>query len=71
MRAVFLAREMGLEAYGIASDRHNYGQAMKYYRWREIAARNKDFLFAKIIKPEPTYLGEELPVFGDGTITDD
>jgi vancomycin permeability regulator SanA len=71
MRAVFLAREMGLEAYGIASDKHDYGHAMKFYTVREIAARNKDFLWAKIIKPEPTYLGDSIPVFGDGRATDD
>ena len=71
MRAVFLAREMGLEAYGIASDKHDYGQAMKFYQVREIAARNKDFIWAKIIKPEPTYLGDVIPVFGDGRATDD
>ncbi|MDD2234278.1 MAG: ElyC/SanA/YdcF family protein [Desulfitobacteriaceae bacterium] len=71
MRAVFLAREMGLEAYGIASDKHDYGQAMKFYKVREIAARNKDFIWAKIIKPEPTFLGDAIPVFGDGRATDD
>ncbi|TGE33463.1 hypothetical protein E4K68_07930 [Desulfosporosinus sp. Sb-LF] len=71
MRAVFLAREMGLEAYGIASDKHDYGQAMKFYKVREIAARNKDFIWAKIIKPKPTYLGDSIPVFGDGRATDD
>ena len=70
-RAVFLAREMGLEGYGIASDKHDYGQAMKYYNVREIAARNKDFIWAKIIKPRPTYLGNAIPVFGDGRATDD
>lgn len=71
MRAVFLAREMGLEAYGIASDKHDYGQAMTFYKVREIAARNKDFILAKIIKPKPTYLGDTIPVFGDGRATDD
>lgn len=70
-RAVFLAREMGLEAYGISSDRHDYGQAMTFYRLREIAARNKDFIWAKIIKPKPTFLGDVIPVFGDGGATDD
>lgn len=71
MRAVFLARELGLEAYGIPSDRHDYGQAMKMYQLREIAARNKDFLWAKLLKPKPTFLGETIPVFGDGRATDD
>lgn len=71
MRAVFLAREMGLEAYGVASDKHDYGQVMAYYKVREIAARNKDFLWAKVIKPKPTFLGDAIPVFGDGSATND
>ena len=70
-RAVFVARELGLEAYGVASDKRDYGQAMVMYNLREIAARNKDFLWAKILKPEPTFLGESISVFGDGKATDD
>lgn len=71
MRAVFIARELGIEAYGVASDIHDYGPVMGQYKIREIAARNKDFLWAKFIKPKPTYLGETIPVFGDGKVTDD
>jgi len=70
-RAVFIARELGLEAYGVASDKHDYGQVMAAYGVREMAARNKDFWLAKVIKPEPTFLGEAIPVFGDGGATDD
>jgi hypothetical protein len=36
-----------------------------------ITARNKDFLTAKIIKPKPTFLGNTIPVFGDGRTTND
>lgn len=71
MRAVFIARELGIEAYGVASDLHDYGQVMGQYKIREIAARNKDFLMAKFVKPKPTFLGEAIPVFGDGRVTDD
>ena len=71
MRAVFDARELGLEAYGVASDLHDYGQVVDMYEIREIVARNKDFLWAKIIKPKPTFLGDSIPVFGDGKATDD
>ncbi|AFQ42809.1 SanA/YdcF family protein [Desulfosporosinus meridiei] len=70
-RAVFVARAMGLEAYGVSSDRHDYGEAMIMYNLREIAARNKDFLWAKVIKPDPTFLGDSIPVIGDGKVTDD
>ncbi|MDR3600788.1 MAG: ElyC/SanA/YdcF family protein [Desulfosporosinus sp.] len=71
MRAVFIARELGLEAYGVASDLQDYGPVMYQYKAREIAARNKDFLMVKIFKPKPTFLGEVIPVFGDGRATDD
>lgn len=69
-RAVFVARELGLEAYGVSSDVRYY-LVMEQYKLREIAARNKDFFLAKILKPEPTFLGEEIPVSGDGRATHD
>ena len=37
---------------------------------REIIARNKDFIKC-ILKPEPTYLGDTIPVSGNGDITND
>lgn len=70
MRAVYVARALGMEAYGVATDRRDY-RAMELYKLREIAARNKDFLWVKVIKPKPTFLGDEIPVFGDGKATDD
>lgn len=71
MRAVFIGRELGLEAYGVPADKHIYYMVMLKSNLREIAARNKDFLTAKIIKPLPKYLGEVIPVTGDGRITQD
>lgn len=70
MRAVYVARELGMEAYGIPSDLRYY-LVMEQYKLREIAARNKDFFLAKVIKPKPTFLGEEIPVSGDGRVTHD
>lgn len=68
-RALFIAEKLGVEAYGVASDYHTYyGQAMRDFR--EILARNKDFLMT-IFKPEPTYLGEAIPVSGNGDLTND
>jgi SanA protein len=69
-RAIFTARQLGLEAYGVASDLNGYGQIMKAYRLREALARAKDFFLAKI-EPKPTFLGEPIPVTGDGRVTDD
>ncbi len=70
LRAIFIARALGLEAYGVTSDLHDYGPAMTGYELRETVARNKDF-WLTIFKPQPTFLGEAIPVFGDGGATDD
>lgn len=70
-RAVFIARELGLEACGVVSDLHDYGEVMKMYKLRETAARNKDFFLARFLKPKPTFLGEAIPIGGDGRATDD
>ncbi len=68
-RAIYNARALGLDAYGVASDPRTYvGQT--YRDIREILARNKDFIYS-VIKPEPTYLGEAIPVSGNGDVTND
>jgi len=68
-RALFIADKLGLEAYGVkAEPKEYYGDA--YREIREVIARIKDF-FKVIIKPKPTYLGETIPVTGDGDITND
>lgn len=69
-RAVFLARSMGLEAQGVACDRYKTKRQL-YYDVREFAARVKDFFLAKVFKPEPKYLGDELPISGSGIVTHD
>ena len=68
-RAIYDARALGLEAYGVASNPRSYGGQL-YRDIREILARNKDFIYS-IIKPEPTYLGEAIPVQGNGNLTND
>ena len=68
-RAVYDARALGLDAYGVASDPRSYAGQI-YRDIREILARNKDFIYS-IIKPEPTYLGEPIPVNGNGNLTND
>jgi len=68
-RALYVADKLGLEAYGVASNPRDYiGQRNRDLR--EILARVKDFLYV-IVKPEPTYLGESIPVGGNGDITND
>ena len=68
-RALHIANELGIEAYGVASDPRQYVGAT-YREIREILARNKDFVQC-VFKPEPTYLGEVIPVFGNGNVTND
>ena len=68
-RALYIANSLGLEAYGVGADPRQYVGAI-YREAREILARNKDFVKC-IFKPEPTYLGETIPVSGNGDVTND
>lgn len=66
-RAVFIANKLGIEAYGVASDYQTFGG--QFGRdCREVLARVKDS-FTVVLKPKPTYLGEYIPISGDGTAT--
>ncbi len=66
-RALYIAEKLGLEAYGVASDPRQYsGQEIRDLR--EVLARVKDF-FNVIIEPKPTFLGESIPVSGNGDLT--
>lgn len=68
-RALYIAEQLGVEAYGVAADYHSYaGQTVRDVR--EVLARVKDF-GTTIIKPEPTYLGEFIDIHGDGNVTND
>lgn len=68
-RALYIAQRLGLEAWGVASDYRTYaGQPVR--EAREILARVKD-LGSTIFWPEPTYLGEAIPVNGNGDVTND
>ncbi len=68
-RAIYIAHKLGIEAYGVPADYHIYaGQSVRDAR--EILARYKDF-FSTIFKPEPTYLGDIIPISGDGDNTND
>lgn len=68
-RALYIANQLGIEAYGVGADPRQYVGAT-YREIREILARNKDFIKC-IFKPEPTYLGDTIPVSGNGDITND
>jgi len=68
-RALYIADKLDINAYGINSDPRQYSGQL-FREIREVLARNKDFINC-VIKPEPTYLGESIPVSGDGDITND
>lgn len=66
-RALYVAKEMGMDAYGISADLRPY-RAQTVRELREVVARVKDFAFSKW-KPAPTYLGEPVDLRGDGDST--
>ncbi len=68
-RSLYIADMLGVPAHGVSADLNRYpGQAVRSAR--EVLARVKDF-FTGIIKPNPKYLGEAIPVSGNGDITND
>ena len=68
-RALYIANRLGIEAYGVGSDPRQYVGATAR-EIREILARNKDFV-KSMFKLKPTYLGEKIPINGNGDITND
>lgn len=68
-RALYAANCLGLEAYGVGADPRQYSGAT-FRELREILARDKDFIKC-IFKPKPTYLGDTIPVSGNGDVTND
>ena len=68
-RAVYIGNALEMETYGVASAKVDYyGQTKRDFR--EFLARNKDFVKC-IFKPHSTYLGDTIPVSGNGDITND
>ena len=68
-RSIHIARSLGIEAYGVDADLVGYGNG-NGREFREVLARVKD-TFTCIFKPEPTYLGEQIPIWGNGNLTHD
>ncbi len=68
-RALYIARTLGLEAYGVNANYRNY-QNQSAMDTREVLARCKDFVTC-IFKPEPTYLGDPIDLSGSGDVTND
>lgn len=70
-RAIYIAGYLGLEAYGVDGQLRPYAADTNIYNTvREFLARNKDFIYVRF-DPKPTYLGEAIPISGNGDITND
>ena len=68
-RAMYIAQAMDMEVYGVAADYRQYsGQFSRDVR--EVLARVKDFGMT-IFWPEPTFLGDAIPISGNGELTHD
>lgn len=64
-RAVYTARSLGIDAYGLAADRGKY--SIKNYL-RELLSRPNAFISVFLHKL-PKYLGPLIPITGDGSTT--
>lgn len=62
-RSIFLARSVGIKAYGYSSNLRTY-PAMKYYKMREYLALFKA-VYEAVIKPNPKFLGPQIPIKGE------
>lgn len=68
-RALYIAETLGIEAYGVNADYRQYGgQFMRDVR--EVLARIKD-VGMTLLRVKPTYLGEAIPISGNGELTHD
>lgn len=68
-RALYVADRLGLQAVGVSCEEVSYG-GQELRELRETLARVKDFFYV-LAEPKPTYLGQAIPVSGDGDATND
>jgi len=64
-RALYIARSLGLEAHGVAAEDIPYPGEL-WREIREVLARVKDIGYC-LLRPDPTFWGEAIPISGDGT----
>ncbi|MDR2143544.1 MAG: SanA protein, partial [Treponema sp.] len=68
-RAVYIARALGIDAVGFAVNQDRFGgRSLRFWKSREYLARIKAF-FSVLFKTKPRYLGEKIPITGDGRAT--
>ena len=69
-RAVYLGRALGLNAVGVVADRRTYTPKSRLKSaTRETLARVKAVIDVHILRRRPTYLGDVIPITGDGRKT--
>ena len=68
VRALYIAKELGLSADGVDATRRVYGREL-WYDFREIAARFKAFLDCEILHFKLQNLGATFPIQGSGLAT--
>ena len=66
-RALYIARSLGMEAYGVSASLRPY-RTQALWDLREIAARVKDAVFC-VVQPPSAYLGASVDLSGDGNDT--
>lgn len=67
-RAVYIANELGIEAYGVPAEQE--ADTALITNLRESVARVKDY-FSCAFHIEPTVLGEPIPISGSAKLSDD
>ena len=68
-RALYSGKGLGMKVTGVPAKETSYAGQM-YRDLRELLARDKDVV-SLLRKTKPTYLGEAIPVSGDGDATND
>lgn len=69
-RSIYIARSLGIDAYGFPSPNKEIYK-MTYMNAREMLAHVKAVLETDVLHRKPRFLGEPIPISGDGSVTDD
>lgn len=69
-RAVYISRRLGTKAYGYPCEDKSYYN-LKYLNFRESLAKVKAVFETDIIKRKSKFIGESIPIWKSGTLTND
>ncbi len=68
-RALYIANELGINCQGVDAD-DAIATVTKVQSVREYPARVKAYLQCEILRSKPKYLGEAIPIYGSGLVTE-